>query len=115
MCIFALLLRVFACEYYCIFLCTPSPTVQKDLLRTQEGDEEVRRLAKNITMPVLILWGQHDRVSRGGEGRRGNEEKGGRREQVGGEREGGRYEGRLGRSERIHTIETVQEVAVKNT
>ena len=40
---------------------TPPP-VQKDLLKAQEGDKEVRELAKNITMPLLILWGQHDRV-----------------------------------------------------
>ena len=40
---------------------TPPP-VQKDLLKVQEGDKEVRELAKNITMPLLILWGQHDRV-----------------------------------------------------
>ena len=37
-------------------------TVQKDLNKTQEGDKEVRELAKNITMPTLIIWGQHDRV-----------------------------------------------------
>ena len=37
-------------------------TVQKDLLKAQEGDKEVRELAKNITMPTLIIWGQHDRV-----------------------------------------------------
>ena len=40
---------------------TPPP-VQKDLLKAQEGDKEVRELTKNITMPLLILWGQHDRV-----------------------------------------------------
>ena len=40
---------------------TPPP-VQKDLLKAQEGDKEVRELAKNITMPLLVLWGQHDRV-----------------------------------------------------
>ena len=40
---------------------TPPP-VQKDLLKAQEGDKEVRELAKNFTMPLLILWGQHDRV-----------------------------------------------------
>ena len=40
---------------------TPPP-VQKDLLKSQEGDKEVRELAKNITMPLLVLWGQHDRV-----------------------------------------------------
>ena len=39
-----------------------TPPVQKDLLNAQEGDKEVRELAKNITMPLLILWGQHDRV-----------------------------------------------------
>ena len=38
---------------------TPPP-VQKDLLKAQEGDKEVRELAKNITMPLLILWGQHE-------------------------------------------------------
>ncbi|CAI8005048.1 Monoacylglycerol lipase abhd6-A [Geodia barretti] len=36
--------------------------IQKDLRKTQEGDREVRQLAKNITMPLFILWGQHDRV-----------------------------------------------------
>ena len=40
---------------------TPPP-VQKDLLKAQEVDKEVMELAKNITMPLLILWGQHDRV-----------------------------------------------------
>jgi abhydrolase domain-containing protein 6 len=36
--------------------------IQKDLLKVQEGDKEVRELAKNITMPTLIIWGQHDRI-----------------------------------------------------
>ena len=43
-------------------LSTTTPPVQKDLLKAQEGDKEVRELAKNITMPLLVLWGQHDRV-----------------------------------------------------
>ena len=43
------------------------PPVQKDLLKAQEGDKEVRELAKNITMPLLILWGLHDRVREGSE------------------------------------------------
>lgn len=36
--------------------------IQKDLLKTQEGDKEVREMAKNITMPTLIVWGEHDRI-----------------------------------------------------
>ena len=47
-------------------------------------------------MPALILWGQHDRVSKGGRKRvrrrKGIEEEG-RREQVGGGREDGWMEG----------------------
>ena len=61
-------------------------------------------------MPALILWGQHDRVSKGGRKRvrrrKGIEEEG-RREQVGRGREEGREGGKLGWSERMYIKEKV--------
>ena len=51
------------CCYYdvCISLCDCA--VQEDLLNGKEDDEFIKGLAKRITMPTLILWGDHDRVS----------------------------------------------------
>ena len=36
--------------------------IQKDVRRLRIGDKAVRGLAKIVTMPVLIIWGQHDRI-----------------------------------------------------
>ena len=46
--------------YILVFSCISS--VQRDLLNAREGDKEVRELAKSVTMPALIIWGQHDKV-----------------------------------------------------
>ena len=37
--------------------------VQEDLLKGDEDAEFIKELSKKITMPVLILWGDHDKVS----------------------------------------------------
>ena len=37
-------------------------TVQEDLLKGDEDAEFITELSKKITMPTLILWGDHDRV-----------------------------------------------------
>ena len=37
--------------------------VQHDLLKGDEDAEFIEKLCKKITMPMLILWGDHDRVS----------------------------------------------------
>ena len=38
--------------------------VQEDLLNGKEDGEFIKKLTKQITNPTLILWGDHDRVSK---------------------------------------------------
>lgn len=44
-----------------VFLCA----VQQDMIELDrvESVENIESMAKNIAVPVLILWGEHDRVS----------------------------------------------------
>ena len=37
-------------------------TVHHDLLDKQETEEYIKNMAGNIAVPVLILWGEHDKV-----------------------------------------------------
>jgi hypothetical protein len=41
--------------------------VQQDLLKGDEDADFIKKLSKKITMPVLILWGDHDKVSTTGD------------------------------------------------
>ncbi len=48
-----------ACTY--LSICTVQHDLA-DLDRTETADT-VERMARNITVPTLVMWGDHDRVS----------------------------------------------------